>query len=258
VITNQDSYDGFDISFFNPIIFYRAIEHSNGGDFSGNVQVGLNTKYRLNDNISFYSQLLLDELTVGELFSGDGYIGNKYAIQIGAKYYNAFKVDNLMLQGEFNLARPYIYSHAEPKLNAGHYNQAMTHLWGANFWETIGVARYSKDRWFANAKVIIGKKGFDFEGSGSNISYGGDIYRSYNDETSRYGNSIAQGNTTNIFIGDLQAGYILNPTTNLQIFGGFTYRSFTPNQSGNIVTEDNTTWVTFGVKSNLFNWYFDF
>ncbi|MCD6544018.1 MAG: gliding motility protein RemB, partial [Flavobacteriaceae bacterium] len=42
VITNQDSYDGFDISFFNPIIFYRAIEHSNGGDFSGNVQVGLN------------------------------------------------------------------------------------------------------------------------------------------------------------------------------------------------------------------------
>jgi len=256
VITSENSYNGFDISFFNPIIFYRAVEFSNGGDFSGNVQVGLNTKYRLNDNISFYSQLLLDELTVGELFSGEGYIGNKYAIQVGAKYYNAFKVNNLMLQGEFNLVRPYTFSHAEPTLNSGHYNQAISHLWGGNFWEAIGIARYSKNRWFGNAKLIIGKKGFDFQGDA--ISYGGDIYRSYLDGFSDYGNDIAQGNTTNIFIGDLQAGYVLNPTTNLQLFGGFTYRNFTPSVSDNVATENNTTWFTIGVKSDLFNWYFDF
>lgn len=256
VITNHNGYDGFDISFFNPIIFYRAVEYSNGGDHTGNVQVGLNTKYRLNDNISFYNQVLIDELTVSEVFGGNGYWGNKFALQVGAKYYNAFKVENLMLQGEFNWARPYTFSHGTVELNSAHYNQAISHLWGANFWETIGIARYSKDRWFANAKVIVGKKGFDFEGS--DVSYGGDIYRTYNNRLSDTGNNVAQGNTTNIFIGDLQAGYILNPTTNLQIFGGFTYRSYTPSQSGNIVANDNTTWITFGVKSSLFNWYFDF
>ncbi len=256
VITNEESYDGFDISFFNPIIFFRAVEFSNGGDHSGNVQIGLNTKYRLNDNISFYNQFLIDELTVSEVFGGNGYWGNKFALQIGAKYYNAFKIDNLMLQGEFNWARPYTFSHGTIELNSGHYNQPISHLWGANFWETIGIARYSKNRWFANAKLIIGKKGFDFEGS--NVSYGGDIYRSYDNRFSDIGNDVTQGNTTDIFIGDIQAGYVLNPVSNLQLFGGFTYRSFTPSQSGNVVTEDNTTWFTIGIKSDLFNWYFDF
>ena len=256
VITNEDSYDGFDISFFNPIIFFRAVEFSNGGDHSGNVQIGLNAKYRLNDNISFYNQFLIDEMTVSEVFGGNGYWGNKFALQVGAKYYNAFKIDNLMLQGEFNWARPYTFSHGTVELNSGHYNQPISHLWGANFWETIGIARYSKNRWFANAKIIIGKKGFDFEGS--NVSYGGDIYRSYDNRFSDIGNDVAQGNTTDIFIGDIQAGYVLNPVSNLQLFGGFTYRSFTPSQSGNVVTEDNTTWFTIGIKSDLFNWYFDF
>ena len=46
----------------------------------------------------------------------------------------------------------------------GHYNQAITHLWGGNFYEVIGIARYKKDRWFGSGKLIAGKKGFDFEG----------------------------------------------------------------------------------------------
>ena len=255
VITNENSYNGFDISFFNPIIFYRAVEFSNGGDSSGNVQIGLNMKYKLNKNISIYNQFLIDEMTMSEVFGGDGYWGNKFAIQLGAKYYNAFKIDNLMLQGEFNWARPYTFSHEIVELNSGHFNQPISHLWGGNFWEFVGITRYSKNRWFANAKIIVGEKGYDFEGSPE--SYGGDIYISYNDRVSDTGNEVGQGNTTKIFIGDIQAGWILNPATNLQIFGGFTYRSFSPLQTSNNFTEDNTTWFTFGLKSSLFNWYFD-
>ncbi len=100
VITNQNSYpNGFDVSFFNPIIFYRAVEFSNGGDLSGNVQVGLNMKYRVKDNIRVYTQFLIDEMTTSRVFDGTGYWGNKFAFQLGAKYYNAFKVDG------FNVAR---------------------------------------------------------------------------------------------------------------------------------------------------------
>lgn len=258
VITNENSYNGFDISFFNPIIFYRAVEFSNGGDLSGNVQVGLNMKYKVKDNISVYSQFLIDEMTMNRVFDGSGYWGNKFALQLGAKYYNAFKVDGLMLQGEFNWVRPYTFSHGEIELNSGHYNQSITHLWGGNFYEAIGIARYTKDRWFGSAKLIAGKKGFDFEGDDPDISYGGDIWRSYNDRLSDTGNEVGQGNSTNIFIADLQGGYVLNPVTNLQIFGGLTFRNFSPDVSGNVVSEDNTTWFTIGLKSSLFNWYLDF
>ena len=92
----------------------------------------------------------------------------------------------------------------------------------------------------------------------SDISYGGDIWRSYNDRVSDEGNEVGQGNSTNIFVGDLQGGYIVNPATNLQIFAGLTLRNFSPDQSGNVVSEDNTTWFTIGLKSSLFNWYLDF
>ena len=256
VITNENSYNGFDISFFNPIIFYRAVEFSNGGDFSGNVQVGMNLKYRLRDNLSLYGQLLVDELRVSEVFDGSGWWANKFAVQLGAKYFDAFKVDGLMLQGEFNWARPYTFSHTVEELNAGHYNQAIAHLWGANFWEVIGIARYNRDRWFGNAKVIFGNKGFDFDNS--TISYGGDIYIDNDFRPSDFGNEVGQGNGTDIFIADLQAGYVLNPVTNLQLFGGFTFRNFTPSVSGNVALEDSTTWFSVGLRANLFNWYFDF
>lgn len=256
VITNENNYNQFDVSFFNPIIFYRAVEFSNGGDLSGNVQIGMDMKYKINDNLFLYDQILIDEMTVDEVFAGDGYWGNKFAIQFGAKYFNAFKIQNLMLQGEINWASPYTFSHGEVPLNSGHYNQPIGHLWGGNFWEAIAIARYSKDRWFGSAKLIIGEKGFDFDNS--DISYGGDIYVSYNDRLSDYNNEVGQGNTTNIFIADLQAGYLLNPATNLQLFGGFTYRSFDPKESISKNPIQNTTWFTIGLKSEIFNWYFDF
>ncbi len=255
VITNENNYNGFDISFFNPIIFYRAVEFSNGGDFSGNVQVGLDLKYKVTDNISLYSQLFIDEFRASEVFDGSGWWANKFAIQFGGKYYNAFKVDGLTLQGEFNWARPYTFSHNEEELNYGHFNQSISHLWGANFWEVIGIARYNNKRWFGNAKLIFGEKGFDFD---DGVSWGGDIYVDNDNRPFDYGHEVGQGNSTDIFIADLQAGYVINPVTNLQLFGGFTYRNFSPQESGNTARDDSTTWFTVGLRASLFNWYFDF
>ncbi len=254
VTTNNINGDGFDIAFFNPIIFYRSVEFGLGSE-SGNAQIGLNLKYKFSDNFYAYNQLLIDEMTVGEVFSGDGYWGNKFGLQFGAKYFDAFKVKNLMLQGEFNWVRPYTYSHQYVDLNNGHYNQSLSHQWGGNFWETIAIARYNKNRWFGSAKFVIGKKGFDF--NNSNISYGGDIYKSYDDRVSDYNNEVGQGNTSNIFIADLQGGYVVNPVHNFQLFAGFTYRDFDPVQAINSAP-NSTTWFTVGLRSEVFNWYFDF
>ena len=253
VISENGNNTGFDINFFNPIIFYRAVEFTRGSE-GGNALIGLTGKYKLTDNITTYGQFVLDELTVGRFFDGEGYAGNKFAIQLGAKYHNAFKIDNLSLQGELNLARPYTYSNRRTILNYGHFNQPLGHLWGANFWEAIGIARYKKDRWFGNAKLTFGKKGFDING----LNYGGDIYISNDDRIADAGIELLQGNKTNIFIADLQGGYVVNPTTNLQFFGGLTFRNFDPAVETTGFTQKNTTWFTVGLRTDVFNWYFDF
>ncbi len=253
VISRQQNNRGFDINFFNPIIFYRAVEFTRGSE-AGNAMIGFSTKYKLTNTISMYTQFILDELTVGRFFDGSGYWANKFALQLGMKYHNAFNIDNLYLQGEFNMSRPYTYAHREPILNYGHFNQPLAHLWGSNFWEAISIARYKKDRWFANAKLILGEKGFDSNG----LNHGGNIYQSNDDRIADTGIDLLQGNKTSIFIADLQAGYVINPTTNLQLFGGITLRNFDPTTETINFSKENTTWFSFGLRTDVFNWYFDF
>ncbi len=246
--------NGFDAGFLNPLIFYRSIEFNRGED-AGNALVGLTTKYKLNDKVSLYSQLVIDEFSVRNL-SNLGDWRNKFAYQLGAKYFNAFDVDNLFLQLEYNYARPYTFAHKSPVLNYGNYSQPLGHLWGANFWEAIGIVRYKKDRWSGSAKVIIGKKGFDFQDQA--VSYGGDIYQSYNIRLGDTGNVLGQGNSADIFIADLQANYLLNPSNNLNLFAGLSLRSFSSKTATTILPNGSTVWFSVGLKADLFNWYFDF
>lgn len=255
VISNNENGNQFDISYFNPIILYRAAEFNKGSKL-GNALVGLGANYKLKTNFILYTQFLLDEMTIAQLKKNNGYWANKFGIQAGYKYFNAFGIKNLLLQGEVNIVRPFTYSHKHSTLNYAHFNQSIAHPWGANFYEFIGIVRYQKDRWFANAKLNYGKKGFDFEGS--TASYGGDIFKSYDDRVSSFNNKIAQGNTTSILIGDLQVGYLVNPSTNLRLFSSFTYRNLSPKLETTNFKKQNNIWFTFGLKTDVFNWYSDF
>ncbi|QTE21619.1 gliding motility protein RemB [Polaribacter cellanae] len=245
---------GFDAGFLNPVIFYRSVEFNRGED-AGNAIIGLTGKYKLTNNISLYSQLVVDEFSVGNLNNLADW-RNKFAYQLGAKYFNAFNIDNLFLQLEYNYARPYTFAHKSPILNYGNYSQPMGHLWGANFYEAIAIARYTKDRWSFNGKLTLGKKGFDFVDE--TVSYGGNIYQSYEDRFGDTGNKLAQGNTANIFIADFQGSYLLNPSNNLSLFGSFMYRKFSPKVATTAYPEGNTVWLSAGIKADLFNFYKDF
>ena len=257
VIWENSNNRGFDISYLNPIIFYRAIEFQNGQG-AGNAILGATAKYKWNDNINLYGQFVLDEFSLSDVKAGEKSWKNKYAYQLGIKYYNAFKVDNLMLQLEYNRIRPYTYSHNTIVLNYAHANESKAHPWGGNFNETILIGRYHYKRWFANAKMIYGVKGFDFNEGTDNFSYGGDIYRDYNDRPFDTGVEVAQGLKTTIFNGNLQAGYLINPASNLKIFADITYRDFNPEANTAATFKNNTTWISFGIRNDLFNWYFDF
>ena len=246
--------DGIDAGFFNPLIFYRSVEFNRGED-AGNAIVGLTAKYKLSNKTSLYSQLIIDEFSVGNL-SNLGDWRNKFAFQLGGKYFDAFNVKNLFLQGEFNYARPYTFGHRNPVLNYANNSQPLGHLWGGNFWELVGIARYKKDRWSGSAKLILGKKGFDFADEA--VNFGGNVFQSYDNRFGDTGNSLAQGNTATIINLDLQGNYLLNPTNGLSLFAGLSYRNFKIDAPANGFPNGNTVWFTAGIRADLFNWYFDF
>ncbi len=257
VIWEDSNGRGFDINYLNPIIFFRAIEFQTGQG-AGNAILGISSKYKWNNKVNLYGQFILDEFSLSDVKAGEKSWKNKFGFQLGVKYFNAFKVDNLLLQAEYNQVRPYTYSHNTQTLNYANFNQPMAHLWGANFREFVLIGRYNYKRWFGDAKFIIGQRGFDFNTDEDSFSYGGDVYRDYNDRIADTGIKIGQGNKTNSFMTEVQAGYLLNPATNLKLFTNIIYRDFSPEAITATTMDSNTLWFSIGVRTDLFNWYNDF
>jgi hypothetical protein len=258
VVWTNTNNRGFDANFVNPIIFYRVVEF-NSSARSGNAVLGLTSKYKVTNQINLYSQFIIDEFAIGDVRASNKSWRNKFGYQLGVKYYNAFSVKNLNLQLEYNHVRPYVYSHKNVITNYAHNNQSLGHNWGGNFRELVAIARYKKGRFFGQAKFIYGQRGFDFNTPSDNFNYGGNIFVSYDDNRPYdEGVAIAQGNKTSILIADLQTGYLVNPSTNLKLFASVLFRDFNPQAQTMATVKSSTTWFSVGIKSDLFNWYFDY
>lgn len=258
VIWTNTNNRGFDASFVNPIIFYRSVEFASSAR-TGNALLGLTSKYKLNNSINLYGQFLLDEFSLGDIKKRDNSWKNKYGYQLGVKYYNAFGVKNLLVQAEYNHVRPYVYSHSDPITNYGHNNQNIGHQWGGNFRELIAIARYHQGRYYADAKLTAGTRGLDFDTTGDQFNYGVNIYKDYDlKRPFDSGVKVGQGNKTTIVIADLQAGYLVNPVTNLKVFGSYLYRNFDPTKNTATTFKESTSWFTLGLRTDIFNWYFDY
>jgi hypothetical protein len=258
VVWTNTNDRGFDVNFVNPLIFYRAVEFTSSAR-SGNAVLGLTFKYKWNNQINFYGQFILDEFSLNDVKERNNSWKNKYGYQLGAKYYNAFDVENLVVQLEYNHVRPYVYSHSMPITNYAHNNQSLGHQWGANFSELILLARYRKERYYADAKFTMGTRGFDFDTTEDGFNYGGNIYKDY-DEKRPFDSDVkvGQGNKTAVFIADIQVGYVVNPSTNLKVFGSYIYRTFDPTKKILTAQNQDTSWLSLGVRTDIFNWYFDY
>ncbi len=254
----QNSNDrGFDVNYLNPIIFYRAIEFETGQD-AGNAILGLSSKYKYNDNANIYGQFIVDEFSLSDISGGKKSWKNKLGFQLGAKYFNAFKIKDLQLQLEYNQVRPYTYSHNTIVLNYAHNNQSLAHLWGANFKELLLIGRYNYKRWFGEAKFIVGIRGLDFNTGTDSFSYGGNVFSNEKDRPFDEGVKIGQGIKTKTFNATLQGGYLINSASNLKLFATINYRDFNPEAATVSTFKNGSVWFNFGVRTDLFNWYFDF
>ena len=253
IVWEQDTLGrGFDVNYLNPIIFYRPIEFSLGSK-GGNAMMGVSSKLKLSNSTHLYSQFMIDEFKLSELSAANGWWANKYAGQIGMKYYDVFKVDNLFLQGELNFSRPFMYSHARPLQSYTHYNQPLAHPLGASFVEGISILRYRAKRIYSEFKYLYAKHGEEIAGDETN--YGSNVLISYNDgERHQHGNFIAQGNTTDLQMIDFKVGMLLNPHTNMKLELGVLNRK-TASLYG---SDTNTTHIYIAFKTDLRNLYYDF
>jgi len=241
----------FDFSYLNPIIFYRSIEQQNGSH--DNAVVGLDLKANIAKRFQVYGQLLLDEFKLSEIKANNGWWANKFGIQLGAKYIDAFTIKNLDLQIEHNRVRPFTYSHGDSVANYTHYNQPLAHPLMANFGETIGIIRYQPaPKWMLQAKAIYYQQGRDAD----TVSYGSNIFlpsvSPY--RTSDYGFSIGSGWKTNVIYASLLVSYEVKENLFLELFGVARKQE---TKTAPILSEKSTI-VSFGVRWNMHRREFDF
>lgn len=243
---DSTGHRGFDFNYLNPVIFYRPVEFSLASP--DNALLGGSVRFIIRRKAVLYAQLMLDEFKLSHVVKGDGWWANKHGFQMGVKAFDAFNIDHLFLQAEYNHVRPYTYSHYEPVQNYGHYNQSLAHPAGANFREFNVLASYRLQRWLFDYKMVYSVHGADTAG----LNFGGDIYKPYLTYVTEFGNKIGQGLKTTLFMHDLKIGWLVNPATNLQINAGITIRQESSDKS-----DFTGTLLWFGLRSSLFNHYYD-
>lgn len=161
----------FEFSYLNPVMFLRPAEQQNGS--ADNAFVGLDFKANIARRFQVYGQLLFDEFKLSELKKRDGWWANKWALQLGAKYIDAFGVKNLDLQLETNLVRPFTYSHFDTVANYTHYNQPLAHPLMSNIREVVAIARYQPaPKWYLQGRLSGWWGGSDTAG----LNFGNNIF----------------------------------------------------------------------------------
>lgn len=238
----------FDFSYLNPVIFYRSAEQQNGS--SDNALVGLDAKANLAHHVQLYGQLLLDEFKLSEL--SKKWWGNKFAFQMGAKYIDAFGIDNLDLQLELNRVRPFTYSHSDSVANWTHDNLPLAHPLGANFNEVLAGLRYQfAPKWLLQAKAFFYKQGRDT----GRVSYGSNIFlpNGFPYRTADYGYEVGSGSLAKVGYASLLLSYQVRP--NLFLEANAVVRK---QNAYAAVPSKNTTVLTIGVRWNMHRREFEF
>ncbi len=239
----------FEFQYLNPIILYRSIEQQIGSP--DNVLLGFDAKWNFLNHFSLYGQLILDEFKFDELVSNNnGWWGNKFGIQTGLKYIDAFGIDHLDLQVEANIVRPYTFTHRDSSASYTHFNQALAHPLGANFKEYLVNLRYVPVKnLIINARVAMFEQGEDDAGS----NWGSDLILSHDTRELEYGNEIGQGFVSNTLMGRLNVSYQV--FHNMFVDLDYIFRS---KDSELDILESETNYIGGGIRINLARQRMDF
>ncbi|MFP5041764.1 hypothetical protein [Parasediminibacterium sp. JCM 36343] len=250
--------NGFDLSYLNPIIFYRAVERQNGSP--DKVMIGLNIKANPFKNTQLYSQIIVNEFSFQDLkHYGKGSFVNKQGLQLGGKMIDFLGVKNLDIQAEMNIVRPFVYSHYDSVGSYSNYNQPLAHPLGANFREYIGLIKYQPlNKLHLQVKLIYYKQGLDSAG----YNFGSNIFRYYsvgrpptsatNSSPRSEGFFIGSGILAKCFLANISASYEILPFLFLDV------TTITRKYSQENAPDFNTNIFNVGIRLNAQKREFDF
>lgn len=240
--------NGFALSYLNPFIFYRAVERHEGSP--DKASVGFDFKINALRKTQLYGQILINELIMSELLHyGRGDWRNKQALQLGVKYIDAFGINNLDLQTEVNLVRPFVYTHYDSAGSFTHYNQPLAHPLGANFREFVFLARYQPTpRLYLQGKLIAYTQGLDSAG----YNFGSNLFQDYQTRVRDQQLFIGSGTPVKSLTLGLNASYEIFENMFLDL--NTTYRTY------NIQAQprSNVLYYTLGLRVNMQRREFDF
>ncbi len=246
----QSTYDslglkrGLELNYLNPVIFYRAVELSQGSP--DNVLVGFSGHLKIFKSAMLYGQIFIDEFIFSHIKNlDDEYWDEKYGIQAGFKNYNTLNIKNLYTQIEFNAVRPYTYSHDNPIGAYTNTLQPLAHPLGANFVEGIGIIGYN----YKNI-MLQGKFSYAKFGDNDTVNYGRNPTLSYNSHLQGDNINWLQGVSKTLVYSELSAGY-----EKYEYFARIRliYRNL---QSPSDITKNTMIMFDFGIQ--LFNDYYDY
>jgi hypothetical protein len=227
---------GFDFNYVNPVLFYRPAEFKIGSPDNALLGFGLNVK--AGKHVLFYGQVMLDEFLAQAVRNGNGWYANKQAGQLGVNAYEAFGVKGLQLRAEWNLIRPFMYTHSGTVQNYAHMGQPLAHPYGSNVEEFLAHADLVRDRWVFSLRASTATMGTD-----SVFSYGNNIFRPEIDRPNKPGGGkldfdyrLGDYKSQTVFYTELRAGWTVDPRSAMRIEASYTYRSLNPPGSDPTVT----------------------
>lgn len=220
---DSNSTRTLDMNYLNPVIFYRPVEYSQGSP--DNVILATSLRYKVNEHLQLYGQLVIDEFLLNEYQKNTNWWGNKFGGQLGLKAFDVI-IPNLHFQIEVNAVRPFTYTHGSPIQAWGNLNQPLAHPMGTNFAELMIFSRYDYNLWSFTEQFSWAAYGRDRDKDGDGVidNFGGDIFRSYENPFETYQNDLQQGLKSTFHYQEFTAVRKLSANSPLELYGSYIMR----------------------------------
>lgn len=242
---------GFDISYVNPVIFYRPVEFGLGSPDNALLGIALNVK--VGARTQLYSQVILDEFLLSHVREGDGWYGNKQGAQLGAVSHDPFGVKGLMLRGELNYVRPFMYTHTDSRQNYAHHGQPLAHPYGSGFVEGLVQGEWRKGPWLVSNIFSWTLMGQD-TAFGPERNNGNNIFLSDSDRPlladgtkKDFGYIIGDPVQATVIQNEIRVGCLLEPRSGLMLECAWTFRS----ETSEVLPDRLSNYLRLGLSANL-------
>ncbi|MBN2728438.1 MAG: hypothetical protein JXR53_04370 [Bacteroidales bacterium] len=225
-----------------PIPFVRSLLYEKNGPH--HVINTLMFNLRLHNGIFFFGQFMGDEIRLKDLKEYDGLQG---AMQLGLKWDKPLGVENSFLQAEYNLATDNAYTSDSYWTTMTHMDQPLGHPYGQQFTEWIVRGQISYKRFVGNFHIS--------QLNGLNLPFGDSYYGldfDAGDASGIFGPFFKPSTVTHL---QLEAAYIINPQTNLQVFGSAAIRNY---QASNPSFSEKSTFFSIGLRHKIRNRNYDY